>query len=74
MVERQRVGVPRGKGGGSRRADAGLPHGTFEREMGKEGFFGPTTHRYHTRPPAGWVDRDRDVHGRTTSIELEAEA
>ena len=74
MAKRQWIGVPRGKGRASRRADAGLPLGTFKREMGKEGFFGPATNRYPTLPPAGWVDRDCDVHGRKTSVEPKAEA
>ena len=38
----------------SRQAHADLPPGTVERELGKEGFFGPATHMYHPRPPTGW--------------------
>ncbi|MGE0735493.1 MAG: homogentisate 1,2-dioxygenase [Alphaproteobacteria bacterium] len=38
----------------TRQAHTSLPDGTFEREMGKEGFFGPTTQIYHTRPPTSW--------------------
>lgn len=40
----------------SRQAHVALPEGTFEREMGKEGFFGPASHLYHTNPPTGWID------------------
>lgn len=40
----------------SRQAHVALPEGTFEREMGKEGFFGPASHLYHSNPPTGWID------------------
>ena len=38
----------------SRQAHRELPSGTFERELGREGFSGPATHMYHKRPPTGW--------------------
>ncbi|HLT79152.1 MAG TPA: homogentisate 1,2-dioxygenase [Ferrovibrio sp.] len=40
----------------SRQAHVALPEGTYEREMGKEGFFGPAAHLYHRNPPTGWID------------------
>ena len=40
----------------SRQAHADLPEGTYEREVSKEGFFGPAAFLYHRRPPTGWVD------------------
>jgi hypothetical protein len=40
----------------SRQAHADLPEGTFEREMSKEGFFGPAAFLYHRNPPTGWVE------------------
>lgn len=46
----------RAQGVCSRQAHCDLPEGTFERELGKEGFFGPATHMYHSHPPTGWVD------------------
>jgi homogentisate 1,2-dioxygenase len=49
------VSFPRVEGLASRQAHADLPEGTFERELGKEGFFGPATHMYHTHPPTGWL-------------------
>jgi homogentisate 1,2-dioxygenase len=49
---------PRVEGLASRQAHADFPPGTYEREMGKEGFFGPTTHLYHKHPPTGWTDFD----------------
>jgi homogentisate 1,2-dioxygenase len=48
------VSFPRVEGRASRQAHADLPEGTFERELGKEGFFGPATMMYHKHPPTGW--------------------
>lgn len=44
------------EGSHSRQAHCDLPAGTFEREMGREGFFGPASHIHHAHPPTGWVD------------------
>ena len=49
------IRFPRADGTHSRQAHADLPAGTFEREMGKEGFFGPTAHFHHRHPPTGWT-------------------
>lgn len=38
----------------SRQAHRDLPEGTFEREIGRDGFDGPASHIYHPRPPTGW--------------------
>lgn len=38
----------------SKQAHADLPQGTYEREVSKEGFFGPASFLYHPRPPTGW--------------------
>ena len=48
------LSFPRTAGQASRQAHVELPDGTYEREMGREGFFGPATHMYHPRPPTGW--------------------
>jgi len=52
----QWIRPPRIEGRSSRQAHADLPDGTYERELGKEGFFGPATHMYHRHPPTGWVN------------------
>ena len=40
----------------SRQAHCDLPaSGPYEREFGKEGFFGPATHIHHKHAPTGWV-------------------
>ena len=48
------IGYPRVAGTASRQAHADLPPGTYEREMGKEGFFGPAAFFHHRHPPTGW--------------------
>jgi homogentisate 1,2-dioxygenase len=50
------VHFPRVEGQASRQAHANLPAGTYEREISKEGFFGPAAHLYHLHPPTGWVN------------------
>jgi homogentisate 1,2-dioxygenase len=50
------ISFPRVEGQASRQAHADLPDGTYEREISKEGFFGPAAHLYHRHPPTGWVD------------------
>jgi len=53
---KQWISFPHRAGDHSRQAHADLPQGTYEREMGKEGFFGPSSHFYHTNIPTGWTD------------------
>lgn len=48
------ITVPKVEGLSSRQAHADLPENTYERELGREGFFGPATHMYHRHPPTGW--------------------
>ena len=43
------------EGTASRQAHAELPAGTYEREISKEGFFGPAAFFHHKHPPTGWV-------------------
>ncbi len=50
------ISLPRTEGTASRQAHADLPAGTYERELGREGFFGPASHMVHRRPPTGWID------------------
>ena len=53
---RKSIALMHVEGQTSRQAHADLPEGTFERELGKEGFFGPASHMYHQHPPTGWTD------------------
>ncbi|HEX9472572.1 MAG TPA: homogentisate 1,2-dioxygenase, partial [Steroidobacteraceae bacterium] len=48
------IQYPRVAGNASRQAHADLPKGSFEREMSKEGFYGPASFFYHRHPPTGW--------------------
>ncbi len=48
------IQYPKVEGQASRQAHADLPAGTYEREISKEGFFGPAAHLYHRHPPTGW--------------------
>ncbi|MCA1799414.1 MAG: homogentisate 1,2-dioxygenase [Xanthomonadaceae bacterium] len=58
------ISFPKVEGESSRQAHAALPEGTYERELGKEGFFGPATHMYHRRPPTAWVGFDGPLRPR----------
>jgi homogentisate 1,2-dioxygenase len=49
------IEFPRIEGEASRQAHADLPKGTYEREIGRDGFFGPASHLYHRHPPTGWT-------------------
>jgi homogentisate 1,2-dioxygenase len=49
------IRYPKVEGQASRQAHADLPPGTYEREISKEGFFGPAAHLYHRHPPTGWT-------------------
>ena len=51
-----RSGIPiaHSEGRASRQAHADLPEHSFEREVGREGFFGPAAHFYHAHPPTAW--------------------
>ncbi len=51
-----------------RQAHADLPEGTVERELGKEGFFGPATHMLHPRPPTGWVSWEGPLRPRAFDL------
>lgn len=48
-------GFPICEGNTSRQAHCDLPDGTYERELGREGFFGSVSHMYHKHPPTGWA-------------------
>ena len=51
---RRDIPVQRIEGRASRQAHADIPEDTYERELGREGFFGPASHMYHRHPPTGW--------------------
>ena len=55
------ISFPRSEGVVSRQAHVKLPEGTYEREFGKEGFFGPATQIYHRHPPTNWSRWEGDL-------------
>ncbi len=48
------INIPKSEGIASRQAHTDLPDNTFERELGKEGFYGPSTQMYHRHAPTSW--------------------
>ena len=62
------IEFPRSSGRTSRQAHADLPEGTYERELGREGFFGPATQMYHRHPPTGWVDWEGPLRPRAFDL------
>jgi homogentisate 1,2-dioxygenase len=51
---KKHITFPRIEGKASRQTHCDLPQGTFEREFGKEGFFGPVSQLHHTHKPTAW--------------------
>ena len=55
MSSKKWISFPKAEGEHSRQAHADMPAGTYEREMEKEGFFGPSVHFHHRHPPTAWT-------------------
>lgn len=62
------ISFPRVEGEHSRQAHADLPTNTFERELGKEGFFGPSCHFHHQHPPTAWQTFDGELQPRAFDL------
>ena len=56
------------EGDASRQAHADMPTGTYEREISKEGFFGPAAFFHHKRPPTGWVNFEGPLRPRAFDL------
>jgi homogentisate 1,2-dioxygenase len=63
-MTRNWISTPKVEGKASRQAHCDLPEGTYEREMGKEGFFGPACHMYHKHPPTDWTRFEGELRPR----------
>jgi homogentisate 1,2-dioxygenase len=63
-MARNWISTPRVEGEASRQAHCDLPEGTYERELGKEGFFGPAAHMHHRHPPTAWSRYKGDLRPR----------
>ncbi|HEY1632485.1 MAG TPA: homogentisate 1,2-dioxygenase [Rhizomicrobium sp.] len=74
MSSKNWIEFPRVEGETSRQAHADLPAGTYEREIGRDGFFGPATHIYHKHPPTGWSSFEGPLRPRAFDAKKAAEA
>lgn len=68
------IEFPRVEGETSRQAHADLPASTYEREIGRDGFFGPATHIYHKHPPTGWTSFEGPLRPRAFDAVMAAKA
>jgi homogentisate 1,2-dioxygenase len=68
------IEFPRVEGETSRQAHADLPAGTYEREIGRDGFFGPASHIYHKHPPTGWSEFEGPLRPRAFDALMAARA
>jgi homogentisate 1,2-dioxygenase len=64
VATRKPIALPRIEGQASRQAHVDLPQGTCERELGREGFYGPATQMYHRHPPTDWCSVDGPLRPR----------
>ena len=58
----------------SSQAHRDLPEGTYEREIGREGFSGPSSRLYHKRPPTSWSKIDGPLKPRAFDLNTVAKA
>jgi len=56
------------RGTASRQAHCDLPDNTYEREMSKEGFFGPAALIHHRHPPTGWSEFEGPLRPRAFDL------
>ena len=66
---RKWINYPHRAGVHSRQAHADFPaEAIYEREMGKSGFFGPTAHFHHKRPPTAWTSWEGPLRPRAFDL------
>src|SRR5262245_53161115 len=68
MTKGKWIPVKGAEGKHSRQAHADMPEGTFEREMSKEGFFGPAAFFHHPKPPTGWTNFEGPLRPRAFDL------
>ena len=73
-MSRNWIEFPRIEGTASRQAHADLPEGAFEREIGRDGFFGPAAHLYHRHAPTGWTSFEGALRPRAFDAKAAAKA
>jgi len=65
----RRIAFPLRKGIFSRQAHTDLPEeGMYEREVSREGFFGPASHLHHRHPPTGWSGFEGELRPRAYNL------
>lgn len=62
------ISFPLVQGTASRQAHVKLPEGTYEREIGREGFFGPATQMHHKHPPTNWTSFEGELRPRAFDL------
>ncbi len=68
MAKGNWIPVRGAQGQHSRQAHADMPEGTYEREISKEGFFGPAAFFHHRRPPTGWTNFEGPLRPRAFDL------
>ena len=56
------------EGTASRQAHVRLPAGTYEREISKEGFFGPSAQFHHKHKPTDWIEFEGAIRPRAFDL------
>jgi homogentisate 1,2-dioxygenase len=68
MAKGDWIPVRAAQGVHSKQAHADLPEGTYEREISKEGFFGPAAFIHHRHPPTGWTNFEGPLRPRAFDL------
>ncbi|MZI93892.1 homogentisate 1,2-dioxygenase [Vibrio sp. CAIM 722] len=67
----KRMHYPYREGTHSNQAHADFPSkGIYEREVGRDGFYGPATHFHHRHPPTAWSDWQGELRPRAFDLNL----
>lgn len=74
MTKGKWIPVRGAEGKHSKQAHADMPEATYEREMSKEGFFGPAAFFHHPNPPTGWSDFEGPLQPRAFDLTKLADA
>ena len=69
-MARNWISFPRRAGEAPKQAHTGIPEGVYERELGKEGFFGPATQMYHAHRPTDWSAWEGELRPRALDLNL----
>lgn len=65
---RKPITFPRAEGIHSRQAHCDIPDGLYEREHGRDGFFGPASHILHAHKPTDWIAWDGPLRPRALDL------